>query len=460
MIRVKNPYSQEVLAELLFATDSEIETALSTAHQFSRTYSHTPAHEREEILRLASHRLNDRRDSFAELIMREVGKPISLARFEVDRAIQLLRWAASEAPRFAPEAWRTDLQPWGHDGFALEMRVPVGTVLGITPFNFPLNLLLHKVAPAIAVGCPVLIKPSPFAPLTALNVLGLFEGAPQGLLQVILSEDAQTERIISDSRIRHVSFTGSSEVGHRIRSQIAGTKGLTLELGGNLWLGILDEFAPEQIQALSKKIAHAAYGFAGQSCISVQNLAVPRSQAVLWEQALQRETESFAYGDPSDSQTLCGPLIHAQARDRVRSLLQDDQVQPIALAKNLIGASRSELLPPTLVKADRQSKICRHEAFAPTLNLNTFGHEEEFIAWVNESRYGLRAGVYTERLSLAHRMMRELDVGGVCLNSIPSSRQDPHPYGGFKESGLGQEGIRAAMRELTLSKFCSWAPLS
>ncbi len=269
MIRVENPYSGEVLAELPFATDSEIETAISTTEQAFAHWRHSPAHVREEVLRLASHRLHERRDAFADLISREVGKPIALARFEVDRAIQLLRWAAGEAPRFAPEAWRTDLQPWGHEGFAMETRVPVGPVLGIAPFNFPLNLLLHKVAPALAAGCSILIKPSPSAPLTAMNTLGLFEGAPAGLFQVVLASDAQTERLTLDPRLKHVTFTGSTTVGHRIRAQIAGTKGLTLELGGNLWLGMLDPLEPTQIQALAKKITQSAYGFAGQSCISI-----------------------------------------------------------------------------------------------------------------------------------------------------------------------------------------------
>lgn len=460
MIRVANPYSQEILAELPFATDAEIETALQTAERAFAQWRHSPAHVREEVLRLASHRLHERRDAFAELITREVGKPIALARFEVDRAIQLLRWASGEAPRFAPEAWRTDLQPWGHEGFAMETRVPVGPVLGIAPFNFPLNLLLHKVAPAIAAGCPILLKPSPLAPLTAMNTLGLFEGAPTGLFQIVLASDAQTERLTLDPRVKHVTFTGSTAVGHRIRAQVAGTKGLTLELGGNLWLGVLDSFDPAQVQALSKKIVQSAYGYAGQSCISIQNLAVPAAQAELWENELRRETESFAYGDPTSPSTGCGPLIHAQAKARVETLLARPEVKVLARSQNRVGPERPGLLAPSLLRADRQSEACREEAFAPTLNLHALTREEDFIAWVNEGRFGLRAGIYTDRLTLAHRMMRELEVGGLILNSIPSSRQDPHPYGGVKDSGSGQEGIRAAMRELTLPRFFSWSPLT
>jgi aldehyde dehydrogenase (NAD+)/glyceraldehyde-3-phosphate dehydrogenase (NADP+) len=457
---VKNPYSGEQIEKLSFASSEEIRTALDRAVTAFGTWRNSSSHERSRVLSYVADRLQSQLENFSELIRDEAGKPIAYARVEVQRCIGVLKWAAAEAQRFTGELLRIDTTAGGRPGFGISGRFPRGPILGITPFNFPLNLTAHKVAPAVAAGCSILIKPSPATPLTALRFARLFldAGAPEGLVQVVLADDEGTAGLTRAAEIKMVSFTGSARVGKLVRAQ-AVDKPVTLELGGNAWVIVMEDVARDDLPTIAKRIAGGAFGYAGQSCISVQNVVAPMSIVGELEKALTEITENVAYGDPSNTEVVSGPVINLAAAQRIQKELGNTLpgTELIQSKKQVSVGTGGLVLPPTLVTLPNaqsySTSLVQEEIFGPVMTLGTYKALDQMISVMNSGHYGLQAGVFTNHWPTIEKLYRELNVGGLIVNDVPTTRYDHQPYGGVKDSGQGREGVRYAMEEMTEPRF-------
>jgi len=450
----RNPYTGESLALLSGSNDDEIRLILAQAVQSFARWRRSTADRRAEVLLGIATQIEKQRAEFAKLLIEEAGKPIRLAQIEVDRALQVFRWAAGEAQRFSGELLLLDAFPGRPSGLGITQRFPRGVVLGITPFNFPLNLVAHKVAPAIACGSSILIKPSPYTPQVALKLAQIVESLEPHLMQVVMASDSQTEALTKSPEIATISFTGSSQVGWKIRRQ-APEKPTTLELGGSAWVIVTRGEHSFPIEEIATRILRGAYGYAGQSCISVQNIAVHQDHAQALLQELRTQTESFTYGDPTHPDTFCGPVIHAQAATRIRQALASAKVLATANRSSQRGALTPEtLIAPSLIQIeDWAGPLVRDELFGPVVNFGVYDDLGKLVAQINSGPYGLQTGIFTTHWPTISNLYTDLDVGGVIINDIPTTRYDHQPYGGVKQSGLGREGIRAAMDEMTEPKF-------
>lgn len=457
---VRSPYTGQELGRVPFATSKGIAAALAKSTQAFAEWKRSKSWERAQVLNIVADQLEARRGEFVELLRDEAGKPVQYSEIEVTRCLGVLRWAAGEAQRFSGELLRLDTTSSGREGFGIHTRFPRGPILGITPFNFPLNLVAHKVAPAIACGSSILIKPSPRTPLTAQKFISLFENvAPAGLVQLIMADDQQTEALTRAPEIKMISFTGSAEVGWLIRRQ-APEKPTTLELGGNAWAIVLEDTPKEALPAIVKRVTGAAFGYAGQSCISVQNVAVCGSRFREFADLLAEATEKTTFGDPALREVVSGPLIRSEAARRIEKVLQSVPTGFRSFtSRNEKGhtPTRDTLLAPSLLVAQEVHEplpsVIQEEIFGPVMTLTKFAEVEELIRRINSGKYGLQVGVFTQHLPTIERLYRELDVGGLVVNDVPTTRYDHQPYGGVKESGLGREGIRYAMEEMTEAKF-------
>jgi acyl-CoA reductase-like NAD-dependent aldehyde dehydrogenase len=459
---VKSPYSGKELAKLNFANAQELARTLSKGREAFSKWKTSPSWRRAEVLNAVAKDLESNRDEFAKIIVQEAGKPITLANAEVDRCLGVLRWAAAETQRFAGELIRLDTAKSGRMGFGIHARFPLGLILGITPFNFPLNLVMHKIAPAVASGCSILIKPSPSTPLTTMKLVELFEKHESGLVQFIIADDVLTEKLTRSSEIAMVSFTGSARVGKLIQQQ-AYDKPVTLELGGNAWVILMDDVPESAYPAIAKKISGGAYGYAGQSCISVQNVAVAGDRWKTFKQALAEATSATVFGDPENAKVVSGPVINAMATQRIQKALAQVSGQAEIVSSRIkegsIAAGEGNLVAPSLVVtpdtgfSKEAQSIQQEEIFAPVMVAGKFDQLDHVIRTINSSRYGLQAGVFTQNLATIERLYRELDVGGLVVNDIPTTRYDHQPYGGVKDSGHGREGVRYAMDDMTYAKF-------
>jgi acyl-CoA reductase-like NAD-dependent aldehyde dehydrogenase len=459
-LKVTNPYSEQPIQELSWATPQEVSGVLTSAVATQDRWRTSSSFERSQLLNALASQLDAERDDFARLIREEAGKPETYARAEVDRAIGVARWAAAEAQRFVGELLRLDTDANGREGFGIAQRFPRGVILGITPFNFPLNLVMHKVAPAIASGCSIVLKPSPSAPLTAIRLAGLFEQLVPGLVQVVLADDEATAALTRAKEVAMVSFTGSAKVGWQIRRQ-SPEKPSALELGGNAWTILLEDTPRESLAAIARRIAGAAYGYAGQSCISVQNIAVAEPLWAGFSAELKKATLSTAYGDPADPAVISGPVINAAAARRIeKELSLAPAGSELVRSSNRVGDSTpASLLSPTLVLLPEErptvvpSNLVDEEIFGPVATARPFKDLELLIKRLNTGRYGLQAGLYTQDLRSINKVYRDLRVGGLVVNDVPTTRYDHQPYGGVKDSGQGREGVRYAMEEMTEPRF-------
>ncbi len=463
MITVKNPFSGELLAELPFTTQSEISSALQQAVGAFATWGESSSYERSELLTRIADALFERRAEFAGLIREESGKPIRYSDSEVARSITVFRWAAAEALRFAGELVRTDAESFGRPGFGIHGRFPRGVLLGITPYNWPLLTVAHKVAPAIAVGCPMLIKPSIFTPLTVLRLAELFRecGAIDGLMPIVLASDADSAALTCAPEIAMVTFTGSPHVGRILRAQ-AVDKPVTLELGGNAWNAIFPDVPSELFPAIVQRIVATGFGYAGQGCLSVQNVTVCHERGQQFIDALRAAVEDASYGDTSAPEVTSGPVINARAAERIGGELEiAGRSWEIVQSRKLVGAPaeecRSLLIPPSLIVMGRlpsPHSITEEEIFGPVVTVSRFDDTDQFIGQVNGSRYGLQAGIFTDHWPTIQRLFRTLRVGGVAVNDVSTLRYDHQPFGGgVLDSGQGREGVRYAMEEMTQSRF-------
>jgi glyceraldehyde-3-phosphate dehydrogenase (NADP+) len=445
---VYNPWSGEKLAEVCTGSSEDVERAVASAHSAFQKTRKIPAYERAEKLNSICDLLAKRRQEFVDVIVAEAGKPVSFAEAEVDRARLTFQFAAAQVLADLGHGINMEASKPGAGHFGLVRRFPIGVILGITPFNFPLNLVAHKVAPCLASGNTMMLKPSPRTPLSALLLAEVLDeaGIPAGQVNVIPFDHSLVAGLLLDSRLKMLSFTGSAEVGWQLKSR-AGKMKVALELGGNAAVVVETD---SDWRAAVPKIASAAFGFAGQSCISIQRIFVNREILEPFREALVSHTqEKIRAGDPSQRDTVIGPMITSQAREKVLKWIEEATAGGASLLTPLVKEGRSLLGPVLLENAPPSASALCEEAFAPLAVLQGYDTFEEALSLVNDSHFGLQAGVFSNNLSKALQAFEELEVGGVMINQVPTFRVENMPYGGVKDSGVGREGVRYAMEEMT-----------
>ncbi len=447
LLTVENPARPGEPAGLTYqATPQQYEEAVEAAVAAFEVTRRLPAYERAATLRNISNGIRARREELGRLIALEAGKPIRDALVEVDRATLTFRLGAEEAERIGGELIPLDLMASSKGRIGITRRFPVGPIAAISPFNFPLNLAAHKLAPAIAAGCSIVLKPPSKDPLTMLTVAEIVEeaGAPAGSVSILPMSRELGDRLVADERFKLLSFTGSPAIGWGMKAR-AGKKKVVLELGGNAG-AIVDRTA--DLDWAVKRITVGAFSYSGQVCISVQRLFVHDDVFDAFVGKLTAAASALRLGDPLDPQTDLGPMVDGKAALRTRAWVDE----AVALGGRVLlgGTANGTFFAPTIL-ADTpvEAKVCSDEAFAPVVVLFRFSDFADAVRQVNASHYGLQAGVFTNDLAHAFTAFNELEVGGVILNDIPTYRIDHMPYGGVKDSGLGREGLRHAIEDMT-----------
>ena len=446
---VSNPYDGRPVGRTTWATDAQVEAAVAAAAGVADQAAALPAHVRAAALDHVSRRLAERREEIAALITAENGKPLKWARTEADRAVSVFRWAAEEARRFTGGLQRLDTDAGGAGRLALVKRVPRGPVLGISPFNFPLNLVAHKIAPALAVGAPIVLKPAPATPLTALLLGAILAETdlPAGMFSVLPVPNERAATLVADPRLPIVSFTGSGPVGAQIR-RAAPEKHVTLELGGNAAVLLCGDYGSDaDLSWAAQRVATFGTYQAGQSCIAVQRVYVHAGLTGFLPRLLDAVT-ALRTGDPHDPEVEVGPMINEDAAKRVEEWVDEAVAAGATLA---VGGKRDgATYPPTvLTGVPAGAKVITEEVFGPVLVVAEVRDDAAGLAAINDSAYGLQAGVFTHSIQTAFTAHRELKVGGVIVGDVPSYRADQMPYGGVKGSGVGREGVASAMDDYT-----------
>ncbi|HET9346534.1 MAG TPA: aldehyde dehydrogenase family protein [Candidatus Limnocylindrales bacterium] len=446
-LEVSNPANPDEPAGATFhATEAQYEEAVEAAVAAFEVTRTLPAYERGAILRNISTGIKARREELGRLLSLEAGKPIRDALVEVDRATLTFRLGAEEAERMVGETIPLDLNPASKGRVGITRRFPIGPIAGISPFNFPLNLAAHKVAPAIASGNPIVLKPPSKDPLTMLTVAEIIEeaGAPAGSVSVLPMSRELGDRMVSDERFKLLTFTGSPSVGWRMKER-AGKKRVVLELGGNAGV-IVDKTA--DLDWAVKRMLVGGFSYAGQVCISVQRLFVHED---VWDEFMGRfkaGAEGLKVGDPLDPQTDMGPMVDEAAAARTQRWV--DEAVTMGGTVVLGGKADGAFFPPTiLTNVPVEAQVCSNEAFAPLVVAFPFRDFGDAVRQVNDSMFGLQTGVFTNDLTNAWQGFSELEVGGVIVNDVPTYRIDHMPYGGVKDSGLGREGLRWAIEDMT-----------
>ena len=447
---VTNPFTDGSVAEVCLARPEDVEDAVTLSLQAFTNLARSSSHARATALQHVALKLKEQKEDFAQTICLEAGKPITDARREVDRAIQTFSIACEEAKRIPGEVIPMDVSPGMEHHLGLGQRVPIGPVLCITPFNFPLNLVAHKVAPCLAVGNPILLKPAPQTPLTALELGRLFQelDLPEGTLSVLPCENALAESMVRDPRIQALSFTGSATVGWSLKDK-AGKKRVLLELGGNAAV-IVEPDADLNLAA--QRCVTGGFAYSGQTCISVQRIYLHDDVYDAFLDRLIPLVEALPAGNPAEDATVVGPLIDERAAVRVETWIRE-AVQQGATLKTGGTRDKSLIHPAVLTDVDQHMKISCEEVFGPVITLSRYQHLDEAFDMVNDSPYGLQAGIFTRNVDSIFRAYQALDVGTVLANEIPTFRADHMPYGGMKDSGLGREGVKYAVRELSDQKL-------
>jgi acyl-CoA reductase-like NAD-dependent aldehyde dehydrogenase len=440
---VRSPYSGELVGTVARGTAEHARAAVDAAERAFRTP--IPQHERAAILNRVGDILRERREEFARLMSAEAGKPIKAARGEAARSVETYTAAADAARSLAGEVVPMDASPAGEGKLAFTLRLPVGIVGAISPFNFPLNLVAHKLAPALAAGCPVVLKPAPATPLTALLLAEAISeaGLPAGWLSVVCGPAQEIgDVLVDDPRVKALTFTGSGPVGWDLRRR-ASRKRVALELGNSTPMIVA---ADADLERAATAAATYAFAFAGQACISLQRVFVHRDVRDEFVRLLLPQVEALVVGDPADERTDVGPVIDERSRNRILDWIAASEGEVLTGG----GLTEDGLIQPTVVASPRDdSELACAEVFGPVCTVQPYDEIDDAIARANGTPYGLQAGIFTGDLSLALRAARELEFGGVVVNDAPSIRVDHMPYGGIKASGNTREGPRYAVRELT-----------
>jgi len=449
-VDVLAPADQSPVASVVQPERAHVEAAIQAATRAFEVTRKLGAFERQRVLRAVSDGIVARREEFVRTLAREAGKPLKGARVEVDRAAFTFALAAEEATRMGGEWLPLDLQPATAGRWAIVRRFPVGPIATVTPFNFPLNLVAHKWAPAIATGCTIVHKPAPQTPLCSLLLAELVQkaGWPAGGLNVLPAAVADSEPLITDDRLKALSFTGSAAVGWELKKR-AGKKRVTLELGGNAAVIIHHD---ADLDYAAERCVLGGFSYSGQTCISVQRILVEGSALGRFLEAFVPRVRKLKLGDPLDEATDIGPMISEGAAARASSWVEEAVREG---AKVLCGGGRQgALMEPTVLTGTRpRQRVNCEEVFAPLVTIEPYEEFGEALQRANDSPYGLQAGLFTRDAKLLFTAFEELAVGGVIAGDVPSFRIDHMPYGGVKDSGLGREGVRYAMEEMTERKI-------
>lgn len=450
---VHHPYFDDPAGMVCQASERDIGDAITAA---TLAFPHTAAlgaYERSGILRTAAATIAARKEDFARTMTLETGKPITLSRAEVDRSVLTFEVAAEEASRIEGTLLPLDLAAHSRGRFGLVRRFPIGPIGAITPFNFPLNLVAHKVAPALAAGNAVVLKPSSSGVMTALMLGEILAGLPlpRGAFNIVPCSAGEADQLVVDERIKLVSFTGSPAVGWGLKGR-AGKKKVLLELGGNAGV-IVDRGT--NLEFAVPRIAQGAFANAGQSCIAVQRIYVHRDLSMEFERRLVEYSRGVPVGDPRLETTVVGPMIDVEAASKIEGWVREAVAGG---ARILCGGERTGALlrPTVLTGVRREMPVSCQEVFAPVVTLESFEEFDQAVERVNDSAFGLQAGVFSNDLRNVLNAFQRLDVGGVIVNDYPTYRIDHMPYGGVKESGFGREGIRYAIEEMTELKLLAF----
>ena len=446
---IRSPFDGKIVGTAAEGGWTELRACIDAADHAFQTWRNSSRVRRQELLRQVARLVREREDELAQLLCAEVGKPITASRGEVARLALTFEFAADLLAQYGLEQIPLDLDPRGESYSCSVERFPRGIIFCIVPYNWPYNLAAHKIAPALATGNTVIVKPSPLAPLTTMTLVRLIHeaGCPEGVINVWNGPAPLAQKALGDERIRMLSFTGSAEVGWKLKKMIP-DRPVVLELGGDASAIVCED---ANLDWAIERITQGAFNYAGQICISIQHARV---QSSVYEETRDRlilATKECVFGDPADAKTICGPLISDEAADKVESMLSEAvDLGAVILAG---GQRKGRMFEPTLVEnVPSSSRLSQEEVFGPILTLSRFETIIDAITQVNQSRYGIQAGVFTQSITTAHQVYRELEVGGMIINDFPTLRFDNMPYGGVKLSGFGREGVRYSMDEMTEPK--------
>ena len=447
LMEVKNKYDGKVIAALPTARKEDVDAAIDAAERAEDVMADMPTYKRAEILLKTAALLRERADDMAKTIAAEAGKALKFARAEVDRAQSTFTIAAEEAKRLHGETVPLDAVPAGEGYFGFWTRRPVGVIAAISPFNFPLNLVAHKVAPALAAGNTLVLKPASTTPLTAVKLCQILQdaGLPAGAINLVVGSGGTVgEWLITDPRVDKITFTGSPEIGRHILS-VAGIKKVTLELGNTSPVVV----APDaDLDFVAKRCAVGAFYNSGQVCISVQRIYSQKQVYEPFSEKFVRATEAMVVGDPLDERVDVGPMIDSYEVDRIEGWVKEAQTSG---AKVLTGGKRDGTVyyPTVLADVDDEMKVISEEVFAPVASIISSDDFESALRQANDTKFGLQVGVFTKDIDRVFQAVRRLNFGGVIINDTPSFRADHMPYGGNRQSGLGREGVKFAMEDMT-----------
>ncbi|RTQ96575.1 aldehyde dehydrogenase family protein [Lysinibacillus telephonicus] len=446
-----SPFSGEVIAKVARASIQDVEHAVEGAHKAFLSFKKTTAYERAEILYKVVEIMRGRKNEFARILALEAGKPLSAGLQEIDRTIATYQFSAEAAKQSMGETVPLDAAPGTKDRIGYTKRVPIGVVSAITPFNFPFNLVAHKLGPAFAVGNTVVLKPATQTPLSSLILAEIFKeaGLPDGALQIVTGSGSElSDTLVTHPLVKKVTFTGSGAVGLKIKEKV-GLRKITLELGSNAAV-IVEPSTP--IDKIITRCVGGAFGFAGQVCISLQRVYVHESIYDEFTKAFVEETKKLVVGDPLDLSTDVSAMINPNEVKRIKQWIEEAIEQGAVIATGAEFTDRI-LTPTVMTNVKPEMKIVCQETFAPIVSLVPYKNLDEAISLVNASELGLNAGIYTNVLTDAMKAADEIEAGAVVINDIPTFRVDNMPYGGVKNSGYGREGIKYAIEEMTDLKF-------
>ncbi|WP_058308333.1 aldehyde dehydrogenase family protein [Gracilibacillus massiliensis] len=445
-LEVLDKYSQEVYAQVAKADEEVVDKAISSASSAFEQHKLSPF-ERYQILHKASQLITEQKEELANIITKEAGKPLKQARTEIDRTSQTFLVAAEEAKRIHGEGVPVEAAPGSENRMAFTIKVPVGVVGAISPFNFPLNLVAHKIAPALAAGNAVVLKPASKTPISSLKLAEILDkaGLPKGLLQVVVGSGSTVgSQMMKDERIAVYTFTGSAEVGLKLKQE-TGLKRLILELGNNSPV-IVDKEA--DIDLAAKTLAAQSFAFAGQVCISVQRIYVHESIKDTFMEKLTEHISALKIGDPSDPETDVGPMISEEEAKRAEEWIQEAVSDGATIAHG--GKRKEALLEPTIITdVTKSMRVVCEEIFAPVASVISYNDLDECIKEINQSDYGLQGGIFTQNIDTAYYAAKRVEVGGFMINDGSQYRVDLMPYGGVKDSGSGKEGPKYSIEEMT-----------
>ena len=450
VIDIKAPYDGAIVGRVFQGRRSHAEAAIAAAVKAFGTTRRLPAFERQRVLRRVAEGIAKRKEEFSRTLCQEAGKPIKAARTEVERAIFTFSVAAEESTRIYGEYLPLDWQEYTAGRWGIVKRFPIGPIAGITPFNFPLNLVAHKVAPAIAAGCPMVLKPAPQTPLSSLLMAEVVQqaGWPDGALNVIPLSNDDAALLVTDDRLKMISFTGSAAVGWQIKKN-SGKKKVILELGGNAGVIIHND---ADIEYAAERCVAGGFGYAGQTCISVQRILVQQSVYGKFTDMFLAGVKNLQIGDPLDESTDIGPLIRESDAQRAVDWVQE---AVRGGARVLCGGNRKgSIVEPTVLTGTKpEMKVNCQEVFGPVVTVEPYAEFHEALRQINSSAFGLQAGLFTRDAKLMFQAFEELEVGGLLAGDVPTFRIDHMPYGGVKDSGIGREGLRYAIEEMTEPKL-------